>query len=94
MYAWKHLLIARAIENQSYVVGLNRTGNDGNDIYYSGDSMVVDALGQLLYHKAQDEDISTIELDFAALQKVRNTFQFLKDADGFAFGKKQKISGH
>ena len=94
VYAWKHLLIARAIENQSYVVGLNRTGNDGNDIYYSGDSMVVDALGQLLYHKAQDEDISTIELDFAALQKVRDTFQFLKDGDDFAFGKKQKISGH
>jgi omega-amidase len=94
IYAWKHLLIARAIENQAYVVGLNRTGNDGNDIYYSGDSMVVDAMGQPLYHKMQDEDIYTIELDYNALQKVRETFQFLKDGDVFSLNRKLKIAGH
>ena len=94
VYAWKHLLIARAIENQAYVVGLNRTGNDGNDIYYSGDSMVIDALGQPLYHKMQDEDVFTMELDYRALQKVRETFQFLKDGDVFSLNKKLKIASH
>jgi len=94
VYAWQHLLIARAIENQSYVVGLNRVGNDGHDNYYSGDSMVIDATGQVLYHKMQEEDIFTIELDYAALLKVRETFQFLKDGDVFALNKKLKIAGH
>ena len=94
VYAWKHLLIARAIENQSYVVGLNRTGNDGNDIYYSGDSMVIDAMGQVLYHKMQDEDVFTVELEYKAMQKVRETLQFLKDGDLFSFNKKLKIAGH
>jgi omega-amidase len=94
IYAWKHLLIARAIENQAYVIGLNRTGNDGNDIYYSGDSMVIDALGQPLYHKMQDEDVFTLELNYDALQKVRETFQFLKDGDAFSLNKKLKIAGH
>ena len=93
-YAWKHLLIARAIENQAYVAGLNRVGNDGNDNYYSGDSMVMGPLGQVLYHKIQDEDIVTIELEYQQLEVLRKTFPFLKDADSFTLNKKQKISGH
>ena len=44
--AWKQLLIARAIENQCYVVGVNRTGNDGNEIYHSGDSAIIDFKGE------------------------------------------------
>src|SRR5438067_754303 len=56
-HAWKTLLQARAIENQSYVIGVNRVGKDGNDIYHSGDSMVIDPLGEILYQKAHDEDI-------------------------------------
>lgn len=92
--AWKHLLIARAIENQSYVVGLNRVGNDGNDIYHSGDSMVVDALGNILYHKINDEDIFTIELKYDDLIKVRKSLPFLKDADGFILNPKLKIKSH
>ena len=94
VYAWKHLLIARAIENQSFAIGLNRTGNDGNDIYYSGDSMAIDAMGQVLYHKMQDEDVFTVELEYKAMQKVRETLQFLKDGDLFSFNKKLKIAGH
>lgn len=93
-YAWKHLLIARAIENQTYVAGLNRVGNDGNDNYYSGDSMVLGPLGQVLYHKIQDEDIFTLELEYQQLETLRKTFPFLKDADSFTLNKKQKISGH
>ena len=50
-HAWKTLLQARAIENQCYVVGVNRVGEDGNGIYYSGDSMIVDPLGEILYEK-------------------------------------------
>lgn len=93
-YAWKHLLIARAIENQAYIAGLNRIGNDGNDNYYSGDSMVLSPLGQVLYHKIQDEDIFTVELEYGQLETLRNTFPFLKDADSFTLNKKQKIAGH
>jgi len=81
--AWKTLLQARAIENQCYVVGVNRVGKDGNDIYHSGDSMVVDALGEVLYHKAHDEDVVTITLEKEALQAVREKLPFWKDADQF-----------
>lgn len=81
--AWKTLLQARAIENQSYVIGVNRVGEDGNGIYHSGDSMVIDPLGEILYHKADDEDIFTITLKKEDLQTVREKFPFLRDADSF-----------
>lgn len=81
--AWKTLLQARAIENQCYVIGVNRVGTDGKDIYHSGDSMVVDPLGEVLYHKAHEEDVFTITLDKEHLQQVREKFPFWKDADRF-----------
>ena len=81
--AWKTLLQARAIENQCYVVGVNRVGNDGNDIHHSGDSMVVDPLGEILYHKNEEEDIFTITLTKEQLHTVREKFPFWKDADEF-----------
>jgi predicted amidohydrolase len=81
--AWKTLLQARAIENQCYVIGVNRVGSDGNDIYHSGDSMVISPLGEVLYHKAQDEDIFTITLKKEDLEEVRRKFQFWRDADEF-----------
>ena len=81
--AWKTLLVARAIENQCYVVGVNRVGNDGHNIYHSGDSMIVDPLGEILYHCNDDEDIFTIALDKTHLQNVREKFPFWKDADRF-----------
>ncbi len=82
-HAWKTLLQARAIENQSYVVGVNRVGKDGNDIYHSGDSMVIDPLGEALYSKAHDEDIFTITLQKEKLEEVRHKFPFWKDGDSF-----------
>jgi omega-amidase len=82
-HAWKTLLQARAIENQSYVVGVNRVGKDGSDLYHSGDSMIVDPLGEVLYHKKDAEDIFTITIDKAHLQNVREKFPFWKDADDF-----------
>jgi omega-amidase len=82
-HAWKTLLCARAIENQCYVIGVNRIGNDGNNIYHSGNSMIIDPLGQVLYHKADEEDIFTITLEKENLLEIRNKFPFLKDADKF-----------
>jgi omega-amidase len=82
-HAWKTLLTARAIENQCYVVGVNRVGDDGNGIAHSGDSMVIDALGTTLYHKNDEEDIQTIVLEREPLQQVREKFPFWKDADNF-----------
>ncbi len=84
LHAWRTLLTARAIENQCYVIGLNRTGNDGNNIYHSGNSMVIDALGEVLYEKEHDEDVFTITLSKEKLQDVRSKFPFLKDADDFS----------
>ncbi|RYY59858.1 MAG: amidohydrolase, partial [Chitinophagaceae bacterium] len=81
--AWKALLQARAIENQCYVIGVNRIGEDGNGIYHSGDSMVVDPLGEVLYHKAHEEDLFTITLDKKHLEAVREKLPFWKDADPF-----------
>ena len=83
VHAWKTLLQARAIENQSYVIGVNRVGKDGKDIYYSGDSMVVDAMGEVLYTKAREEDIFTITLQKDKLEEIRTKLPFLKDADDF-----------
>ena len=82
-HAWKTLLTARAIENQAYVIGVNRVGNDGNKIYHSGDSMVIDALGEVLFHQADDETVFTITLHKESLQQTRNKFPFLHDADDF-----------
>ncbi len=85
-HAWKTLLCARAIENQCYVVGVNRTGKDGKEIYYSGNSLVIDPLGEVLYHMADEEDIFTITLEKEKLEEVRTIFPFLKDADQFTIG--------
>jgi omega-amidase len=82
-HAWKTLLCARAIENQCYVVGVNRVGKDGNDIYHSGNSMVIDPLGEVLYHNPDDEDIFTLTLEKEHLDNVRAKFPFWKDGDLF-----------
>ena len=81
--AWKTLLQARAIENQCYVVGVNRVGDDGNNIHYSGDSMIIDPLGEILYTKTNDEDIFTYTLQKEKLDEVREKFPFWRDADSF-----------
>lgn len=89
-HAWKTLLQARAIENQCYVVGVNRVGNDGNNNHHSGDSMIVDPMGEVLYTKKDEEDIFTITLDKAQLNNVREKLPFLKDADVFVILKEGK----
>jgi len=81
--AWRTLLQARAIENQCYVVGVNRVGEDGNGIHYSGESMVVDPAGETLYQNKDEEDIFTVALDSSDLETIRRKFPFWKDADKF-----------
>lgn len=83
-HAWRSLLVARAIENQCYVIGVNRIGNDGNGIAHSGNSLVADPLGQILYEAAAGEEvIHTLALSRQMLQEVREKLPFLKDADHF-----------
>ena len=81
--AWKTLLQARAIENQAYVIGVNRVGDDGNNIAHSGDSMIIDPLGEILYHEADKEDVFTLTLEKEKLDAIRERFPFWKDADRF-----------
>lgn len=82
-HAWKTLLTARAIENQCFVVAVNRVGTDGNQISHSGDSMVIDPLGLTLYHQENEESVFTISLEMDSLHAVREKFPFWKDADNF-----------
>jgi omega-amidase len=82
-HAWKTLLQARAIENQCYVAGVNRVGKDGNEIYYSGDSMLIGPLGETFYHRKDNEDIFTVTLNKDHLNNVREKMPFWKDADEF-----------
>jgi omega-amidase len=79
--AWKTLLQARAIENQCYVVGVNRVGEDGKDIHYTGESMIIDPLGEILFTKKDDECVETMTLDKSKLDTVRERFPFWKDGD-------------
>lgn len=84
IFAWKNLLPARAIENQSYVIGVNRIGNDGNDVYHSGDSAVYSFTGEVLSKtQAHVESVETIELNQEELKEHREQFGFLEDGDGF-----------
>jgi predicted amidohydrolase len=81
--AWKTLLQARAIENQCYVVGVNRVGDDGNGIHYSGESMIIDPLGEILYCRREEEDVFTYTLQKEKLTTTRERFPFWRDADQF-----------
>jgi predicted amidohydrolase len=81
--AWRTLLRARAIENLSYCVGVNRVGVDGNQLPYSGDSAVLDYLGQTLTDLGAQEQTVTVALDYAALAAFREKFPAWMDADAF-----------
>ena len=80
---WKALLQARAIENQVWVAGVNRVGQDGNDIVYSGDSMIIDALGTIVAHEVGKEGLLTATLEWEALADYRERFPAWADADRF-----------
>lgn len=82
-FAWKSLLTARAIENQTYTIGVNRVGIDENDIAYSGDSLLADYAGQTLFTAAHHEHIFTATLSANKQQEFREKFRFLDDRDAF-----------
>jgi omega-amidase len=75
---WKTLLKARAIENQSYVIGVNRIGEDANGLNYTGDSSCYDPLGNIYCH-LENESIFTTTLSEFALNTTRSNLPFLKD---------------
>ncbi|MFW1676991.1 amidohydrolase [Pontibacter sp. JAM-7] len=82
--AWRTLLQARAIENQCYVAGVNRTGEDGNQYQFDGDSMLVNFRGETELDLAnQPVQIASRTLSGSALQQFREAFPAWQDADTF-----------
>ncbi|MBP2618360.1 nitrilase-related carbon-nitrogen hydrolase [Chryseobacterium jejuense] len=80
--AWEHLLKARAIENLSFVFGLNRIGTDGNNLFYKESSHCFFADGKEISNK--NGNIVSAELDMNELKDFRTHFQFLNDRDHFS----------
>jgi len=81
---WKTLLKARAIENQCYVAGSNRTGTDGEGIVYSGESMIINSRGGLIACAESEEECSiSAEISMAELTDFRKRFSVMNDADDF-----------
>ena len=75
---WSTLLRARAIENQAYVVGVNRVGSGGG-LDYSGDSAIIDPLGEILASGAGGETMLFADVDTDHVASTRNHFRFLQD---------------
>ena len=81
--AWNALLKARAIENMCYVVGVNRIGEDQNKLIYTGNSQVLDYLGEELAQTHENEGAFMATLDKKSLVETRNKLGFLNDRDSF-----------
>lgn len=75
---WLTLLQARAIENQCFVIGVNRTGTDNNGIIYSGDSSVFNPNGEILQSMDDQTEMDYVTLNPSLTRKVRTQFPFLK----------------
>jgi predicted amidohydrolase len=75
---WRALLDARAIENQTYVVGVNRVGT-GGDLEYAGDSRIVDPAGEVLAAAAGQEAVLVADLETEVVEAVRARFPFRAD---------------
>lgn len=83
-YPWRHLLIARAIENQCFVVGVNRIGEDANKIGHSGDSLIINSRGEIINKPNPNQEIiETLSLSKSELIEFRKSFPVLNDADNF-----------
>lgn len=82
--AWSALLKARAIENLSYVVGVNRVGIDGNSIEYNGSSAIIGPKGEVIFTSEGVEAIKTLELNANSLKAFRDKFPAYYDADEFS----------
>jgi omega-amidase len=83
-YVWKSLLVARAIENQAYVAGVNRVGYDGYGTFHSGGSLVADAKGRILAEAPNGAtSVETVTLSAADLKLFRDSFTVGMDWDQF-----------
>jgi len=83
-YPREALLLARAIENQTYVVGVNRVGKDSGDINHSGDSVVINPQGEVIVRaEPNEETIITVSLSYSVLEEWRKKFPAWMDADDF-----------
>ena len=82
--AWRSLLVARAIENQCYILGVNRIGLDGNQLNYSGDSLLVDYTGEIRIDAKDELGVFFGSLKKNELTEFRQRFPFYKDADPFS----------
>lgn len=82
-YVWEHLLIARALENECYVCGVNRIGQSPSGIEYSGNSMIIDMRGHIISEKTQDTPIISAKLNAEKLASFREKFPVWKDIDNF-----------
>jgi predicted amidohydrolase len=80
---WKNLLIARAIENQAYVIGVNRVGKDGNGFEYMGGTMCIDPAGNMILEATQDENVYVVHTNYDDLVKIRKKLPFSLDWDNF-----------
>jgi len=76
---WEILLQARAIENQAFVVGINRVGKDGNGLSYTGSSMCVDPLGNVIDILKEKEGKLSAKISLSELKNVREKLPFLQD---------------
>lgn len=83
---WEKLLVARAIENQCYVVGVNRVGVDGNDKAHDGKSAIIDPMGETLKTAINKESVLMQVIQKDEIKKIRRYMPFLKDADRFSLG--------
>jgi len=81
--AWTTLLQARAIENQCYVIGVNRSGEDPHGLKYSGGSAVYDPLGKKILDLGNTECSGTVFVDLSEVDKIRSQLPFQQDADDF-----------
>lgn len=83
IHAWDTLLAARAIENQAYVIGVNRVGTDKNHIEYNGRSKIIDPKGQVIIEAGEHEKIISTTLYKEKLDNFRKKFPTLNDRDEF-----------
>ena len=81
--AWDILLKARAVENLSYAIGVNRVGTDKNNLEYNGHTQAVDELGNYLLSPKENDDIFIVEFDKEKMLETRNRLNFLNDKDDF-----------
>ncbi len=92
-YVWKNLLVARAIENQAYCIGVNRVGTDGQGLNYAGDSMLISPKG-VAQSLVEKEQIKTFAISFSELNSFRNKFPLKNDADKFTILNSGGFSGN